>query len=198
MALATYADLLSAVAGWTKRSDLAGITPDLVTLANARINRDLRLSAQITAGTVATVANAQTVALPAAFLESITLDIAGKELEPVTEGAGEQAWGTETGRPVQYSVRGNTLVLWPTPDAAYTVNLTYYARFSLDAANTTNWLMTNHPGVYLYASLSECEPYLVNDQRAVTWEAKYQNERDSLKSSDQKSRFPTGARMVTR
>jgi hypothetical protein len=78
------------------------------------------------------------------------------------------------------------------------VNVTYYARFSLDAANTTNWLMTNHPGVYLYASLAECEPYLVNDQRAVTWEAKYQNERDSLKSSDQKSRFPTGARMVTR
>jgi hypothetical protein len=198
MALATYADLQSAVAAWTKRSDLASITPDLISLANARINRELRLGAQIATGTVATVANTQTAALPAAFLESISLDIDGEALEPVTEGAGEQAWGTTTGRPTQYSVRGGTLVLWPTPDAAYTVNLTYYARFSLDAGNTTNWLMTNHPGVYLYASLAECEPYLVNDQRAATWEAKYQNERDALKSADQKARMPTGARVVTR
>lgn len=198
MALATYADLQTAVASWTKRSDLASITPDLIALASSRINRDLRIGAQIATGTVSAVANTQTATLPAAFLEMVSVDIDGRTLEPVSEGNAESSWGTDTGRPTQYSVRGSSIVLWPTPDTAYTVNLTYYSRFTLDAANTTNWLMTNHPGVYLYASLAECEPYLVNDQRAVTWEAKYVNERDSLKAADQKARFANGARIVTR
>jgi hypothetical protein len=199
MALATYADLQTSVAGWTKRADLAGITPDLIALASARINRDFRLGAQITTTTVSAVANAQTVALPADFLEVVSVSIGDRPLEPASEATADAEFGEQSGRPVQYSVRGSELVLWPIPDGVCSLSLTYYTRFSLDAANTTNWLLTNHPGVYLYATLAECEPYLHNDQRAVTWEAKYANERDSLKSADQKARFSgSGIRVVTR
>jgi hypothetical protein len=40
---------------------------------------------------------------------------------------------------------------------------------SLSGSNTTNWLLTNHPDVYLYGTLLEAQPYLMDDARIATW-----------------------------
>lgn len=40
---------------------------------------------------------------------------------------------------------------------------------SLSGSVSTNWLLTNHPDVYLYGSLLEAQPYLMDDARISIW-----------------------------
>ena len=49
----------------------------------------------------------------------------------------------------------------PSPDISYTGKLSYYKAFnSLSDSNTTNWMLTNHPAVYLYGSLYHAANFL--------------------------------------
>lgn len=47
---------------------------------------------------------------------------------------------------------------------------------ALSNQNTTNWILENHPDLYLYASLTEAQPYLNNDERIATWRTLYEAE----------------------
>ena len=69
MALANYTDLLASIAGWLNRTDLTAVIPDFVTLAEARIARDLRLRRQVTLASVIVSDENVTAALPTGFLE---------------------------------------------------------------------------------------------------------------------------------
>lgn len=40
---------------------------------------------------------------------------------------------------------------------------------TLSTVNTTNWMLTNNPDVYLYGALLEAQPYLMDDARIQTW-----------------------------
>lgn len=200
MALSTFGGLKTSIAAWLKRSDLTAYIPDFVSLAEARIARDLRLQRQMTSADLATVASTATVTLPSDWLETISAEVVGfGTLEVMPQDTAEGTWGTDTGRPLQMAPRGSSLVLYPTPDAVYIVRLVYFQRYTLASDSDTNWLLTNHPGLYLYAALAEAEPYLMDDARAAVWEAKYQQERDGLRAADQTARF-SGAtlRSITR
>lgn len=197
MALTTLGGLKASVAGWIKRSDLTSQIPDFITLAEARIAREFRLSQQLTTTDLATVAGSPSVTLPTDWLETLSAEVVGYgTLDPTPTDAGQSTWSADTGRPLQMSPRGQSLFLYPTPDGSYTVRLTYFKRFTLASDSDTNWLLTNHPGVYLYAALCEAEPYVLNDTRTATWEAKFKIERDGLRAADQAARF-SGATLRT-
>lgn len=200
MALANLGDLKASVAAWLKRSDLATQIPDFVFLAEARIARDLRLTRQLVSSDLTTTAGVATLALPSDWLESLAAELVGfGPIETCGIEALEAVWGEDGGMPRQCAIRGSTLVLYPVPDGAYTLRLVYWQKLALSDDASTNWLLTNHPGVYLYATLAEAEPYLVNDPRAATWEAKYQQEREGLRAADQNARFSGSVlRTVTR
>ena len=40
---------------------------------------------------------------------------------------------------------------------------------SLSDSNTSNWMLQNHPDVYLYGALLEAQPYLMDDARIPVW-----------------------------
>lgn len=191
MSLADYAGLKASIAAWLKRADLAAQIPSFVALAEARIARDLRLRAQLVEGSALTVPGVSTVGLPAGWLEFESLQVAGYgRLDPAPADASEDRYACEpAGRPRDVAVRGAALRLWPTPDDVYTLNWSFYRRFELTDASPMNWLLTNHPSIYLWASLAEAEPFVVNDPRAVTWEAKYQADAEKLRVSDDRARF---------
>jgi hypothetical protein len=190
MAIATYSDLQTSVANWLKRSDLTSIIPDFITLAEARIARDLRLRKQVTNTALSTVAGTQTVSLPSDFLEmeniTLTNTTPPAALSVVTPEIMDRKFpnGYVTGQPVVYTIVGDQVQLGPTPDAVYTVSLDYYQRFAALSTTPTNWLLTNHPSVYLFAALAEASGYVFNDERIPTWEAKYQADVRSLQESD--------------
>lgn len=190
MAIANYADLQTSIANWLKRSDLAAIIPDFVTLAEARVARDLRLRKQVVNTTLSTVAGTQGVTLPSDFLEAENLTLSNTNppgsLSVVTPEILDRKFPEAyvTGQPRVYTVVGDEILFGPTPDAVYAVSLTYYQRFAALSASSTNWLLTNHPNVYLFAALAEASGYLFNDERIPTWEAKYQADVRSLQQVD--------------
>ena len=74
------------------------------------------------------------------------------------------------------------------PDGDYDIKFTYYARFTaLSADADTNWLLTKHPDIYLFASLAEAAPFMLNDERAPLWEAKYEATKSALELADDQS-----------
>ena len=69
---------------------------------------------------------------------------------------------TSTGIPKYYANWDNdTIILAPTPNAAYTIELAYNALpTGLSSSNTTTWVSTNVPQMLLYACLVEAFKFL--------------------------------------
>lgn len=189
----TYAGLKASVASWLKRTDLTSSIPDLVALAEARIARDLRLRKQVVKTTLTTVAGTQSVTLPSDFLEAenITVNTSPpRNLSVVTPELLDVKFpaGYWTGVPAVYCLVGDQMQFGPTPDGAYGISLDYYQRFTaLSAEADTNWLLQKHPSIYLFATLAEAAPFLMDDQRAATWEAKYAKDVNDLQNADDES-----------
>lgn len=190
MALATYSDLIASIATWLNRSDLTSVIPDFVTLAEARVARDLRLRKLVSTATLTCTASVQTVALPTDLLEIENLTITNasppRTLSVITPELmdvkfPEAYW---VGVPTDYTIIGDNLVLGPTPDSAYTISVSYYPRNTALSSASTNWLLTNHPGIYLSAALHEAYAYLHDEERAIAWLQKYKLEADALMDYD--------------
>jgi hypothetical protein len=191
MALDNYSDLQTAVANYLHRSDLTSMIPDFITLAEAKLNRELRLRAQedTANGTVAA-----SISLPTGFLE----------MRGISVGSGNSTWNltyspvsninSETGTPTDYSIKGDSLYFLPY-STAYSYTLDYYKAF--DALSSgVNWLITNAPDVYLYATLLEAAPYMKNDARIGTWAQLLVDSVSRLKAADNRDRY--GSNLMVR
>jgi hypothetical protein len=78
----------------------------------------------------------------------------------------------DTGVPQFAAITAGTLRFAPEPDATYTLKMTYWQKITaLSASNTTNWLLTNHPDIYIYGALCESAPYLKDDARLALWKS---------------------------
>lgn len=190
MALATYSDLLASVATWLNRSDLTAVIPDFVTLAEGRIARDLRLRKQVVTTTLTSVAGTQTVALPSDFLEAENITLSGTSppgaMSIVTPEILDRKFPDAyvTGQPQVYAIIADTIAFGPTPDAAYPVRLAYYQRLTALATLPNNWLLTNHPSIYLNACLVEGSAYLMDTDKAQAYDARYRADVELLQMRD--------------
>lgn len=203
MALATYTDLLASVASWMDRTDLTAVIPDFVTLAEARIARDLRIRKQISIATLTTTAGVQGVTIPSDFLEieNITLTSTSPpaSLAVVTPEILDRKFpmNYQTGQPQVYCLLADSINFGPTPDAAYTVSVDYYARLAALSSTPTNWLLTNHPMVYLAGALCEGWLYLQDADKVALWDQRYRSEVKQLQETDDSS-LRSGSEMRVR
>src|SRR5438128_1127283 len=128
MSLATYAGLIGAVPAWLdNRQDLDQRIPELVTLAEAKLNRRLRARRQVTRATLSV--DAETWPLPDDFAAARTLRLlAGSKLivEPVSAEAtaGLFAEDDSPGEPRAFAIEGQDLALWPPPADVTDLRLT--------------------------------------------------------------------------
>lgn len=90
---------------------------------------------------------------------------------------------TATGTPQYYAIfDANTMLLGPTPNAAYTAELHYYYYPTSIVTAGTSWLSTNFETVLLYGAIREGYTYLKGDtDLAATYEQKYQEALGLLK-----------------
>lgn len=189
MALSNYNDLLASVATWLNRTDLTAVIPDFVTIAESKIARDLRLRNQITASTLSTSATTRAVALPAGWIafSSVTVGATPPNVcEYVTTERLDTLYQEQggSGRPFVYSIEGSNILFGPTPDAVYPVNVNFYQRFPALVSASTNWLLTNHPNVYLYACLREGAFYTKDQAGAQQWDGLYKQETSNVQKDD--------------
>jgi hypothetical protein len=206
MSITTYTELQAAVASWLARGDLGSYIPDFITLGEQRIfygsddpsfpSPPLRIRAMEQAtdpATYATSAGNATLALPAGFLEArvVALDtspIADLDFASLKQVNALQRCA-DAGRPKVYSFRGDNLLFAPTPDAAYGVTLGYYKKLDPLAVTSSNWLLSNAPGIYLYAALLEAQPFLMNDARLPVWASMLGAATRALMRADEQDRW---------
>lgn len=175
MALTNYTDLQSSIASWLHRSDLTAIIPDFITLAESRINRTLRVNPKMIDTPLTATIGSRYIALPAGFIEAEGLWLEyyapRRKLPYVTPT--ELVVGTGNGNPSYWTIDGANIALDWAADIAYSFTLRNYQSFALSSGSPTNWLLTNHPDVYLYAALVESAPYIKDDARIELWKGLY-------------------------
>ena len=201
MAISTYTELLSAVANWLGRADLTSRIPEFVTLAQMRINRDVRAKAMQTKSVSITI-DAEYEDVPADFLEVVSFYLTSTTPDQVLEYMPTDTMTreyTSTDEPRHFTVIGTQFRFAPVPASSYTATLVYYAKPATLATTTqeTNSLFPSvAPDLYLYASLLEAESYIQNDPRLATWAEAYQRGVESLNAASKNSRH--GGSMAAR
>tara|TARA_R110000824_G_scaffold91867_3_gene223190 strand:- start:4846 stop:5337 length:492 start_codon:yes stop_codon:yes gene_type:complete len=97
--------------------------------------------------------------------------------------------GSISGKPTNYTILGDNILFGPTPDGAYDYSITYYKAFiALSDVAPTNWLILNAPDLYLYGTLLQAEPFLMNDARVALWEKGVRQVIGDLQQQDDKDR----------
>jgi hypothetical protein len=201
MAIATYTELKTSIASWLNRDDLTSVIPDFISLAEAGINRDLRHYKMIERADA--TLDSRYVQMPADWMETVRFSITSGDtyrLELVSRDdmlEYRQKTANASGRPRFYANIGDTIEVFPTPDADYTMQLQYYAKTpALSDSNASNWLLLDAPDVYLYGTLIQSAPYLQDDARTQTWAALYAAALQSLQKASDDTRFAgSGLRM---
>lgn len=184
MSIANYSDLQNSIAYWLHRGDLTSIIPDFITLAEAKLNRRLRLRAM---ENTATGTVAQTVSLPTGYVGMRSLTVsAGSTSYPLIYVPPSEVQGTNDA-PLNYSIIGDSIHFEPY-SSSYSYSLTYYKAF--DALSSgVNWLITNAPDVYLYATLLEASPYIKDADRTAIHAQQLEAAIQALEASDKKDRY---------
>lgn len=197
MALDTYTNLQAAIADRIDRDDLTSQIPDFVEIAEARINRWLRVYGLEAITTFQTVSGTAYYALPAGFKEVRHLMVQGDDNRTLIETGADYGHKarpqSDVGKPVFYSILADQFALFPTPDAIYTLELTYTKKpDALSVSNPTNWILDNAPDLLLYASLREAADHIMDDAKVAKYEAAYQGAKAEILQDDKRSRYGAG------
>ena len=196
MALTNYTTLKASIANWLNRSDLSDeIADDFIVLTEADFNSKLRVRKMIASADV--TINAETAALPTGFLQVRDFYIlSGSTKYPLrymTPSQMDQVKGTSTtGIPQAYTILGDNFRFMPRPDSTYTGKLNFYKKFdALSGSNATNFILENHPAIYLYGSLFHAANFLggYNPQQVQTWQQMYATAMDRLELNDREDQF---------
>lgn len=178
MAIGTYDELKTAVASWMHRTDLAGTVEDFIVLAEQDIKALLAMRLRDVKTTVPTVAGTPTIPAPANLIafRSISVPNIRPPLSYQTPDQFNREFVDQNiGSPTRYTIIGDLVYLGPTPDAVYQLSLVYEAKFEpLSGSNTTNYVLTNWPNVYLWGALKEAANFARNDKYEAIWSSKFQ------------------------
>ena len=190
MAISNYTELQSTIADFLNRDDLTAVIPTFISLAEARIARDLRHWKQekrVTANMDERYEN-----LPNDVIEIRQLQLtAGGRILSISSAEMEdrRAASDIGGKPKYMRLTADQIELYPTPDEAYEVSMLYYGRIpALSNLEPDNWLLIDAPDVLLYGALTQAAPYLGEDNRIAIWTGLYQSGIDALNIESERAR----------
>lgn len=203
MAISNYSELKTALSNWLARTDLTDRYDEFIALCDARISyggdapypsEPLRALGTEQANEDITISS-QTTSLPTGFLNATSLYLNTSTKRDLDYFTPDRFWQTNaarsgnTGTPEIYTYQGTNLIVAPSPDVSYTGKITYNKKLTpLSDGNTTNWLITNAPHVYLYGSLLEAYIYDKDDQESAKMFALYKSAIDGLVDQDRTAR----------
>lgn len=194
MPITDYSSLAAALPAWLDvgTSDLSSVVADIITLAEKRIYREVRvpdmeeaLNGTISSGMLAVPDDyvelkfAYVDANPVQYLQMVSPSYI-YERYPLR---------SESGIPVVMARDGANFIFGPAPDSNYTIKGTYYKRLDASSSASASPLLADHPDLYLFACLVETEPVLGRDPRMPLWESKYRMVKDMVNGEADKSSF---------
>ena len=194
MAIGTYAELQTAVANWLDRDDLTDRIPEFIALAEAKMNRNLRISLMENVSTAIIMAGGtRDYSLPTGFTGMKEFHLTTSPITPlsyITPEMMNRMWaGSNAGRPQAFTLFSDAgtrkIKIGPSPDSAYTTSMLYLKKIdSLSVSNPTETMLTENPDIYLYGALLEAEPFLMNDARVQLWAGMLQQVAKDLQDRD--------------
>lgn len=185
----SYATLRTAIAERRERVGDAAYEaeiPGFIALAEAGLNRQapVRL-AEVDAALTATPGT-RFVALPADFLEAIglTLTTSGVDERLAPLAASAMAVSEAAGPPAYWAIDGGNIAFPAPADQAHTLRLRYRKKLFELAATDPNWLLTNHPDVYLFAALVEAADHELDEAASVKYAVRLERALDEVRWLD--------------
>jgi hypothetical protein len=198
MALTNYGELKTAVASWLARSDLTTVIPDFVFLAHKQLQRELKGHLRLQKRASLSITG-QYVAAPTDFLELVSIyrgDGSGPILYMSPDEMVSYFDSTSSGEPKYVCLSADTTPgaeyfrFAPVPDTTYAATIEYYATMGYFVSDVaTNWVLTDHPDVYLYGSLLQARAFLGDDGRIPTWLQAYQMAVNDVRKHGHRSRW---------
>lgn len=207
--ITTYTNLQTAAIEWLARDQdttLIARIPTFIQMFEAKMNRELfvRQMEQRTTTTADTsTTEPEFISLPTDFQSMRRVRLSSVTGKPALEFRSALQMdelrltsGNIAGQPRYFSVFGVEMELLPTPDQNYTIEMVYRQNIPALSSNSTNWLLTLAPDLYLYGTLLESAPYIKEDARIQTWGLGFQSARDSLNVLGMTSTFNAGPLQV--
>lgn len=190
MTIENYSDLKSAIVKFSSRSDLSASADDLITLTEGYLNVELRCR-EMEAKTDLTPDD-NVCTLPTDYLEYkrvVELASIRRRLEYITEDAADGIYPTRSsGLACHFMIIGNELTALPL--SANDIELTYYQKIpALSDANTTNWLLTRLPNLYLHGCLFHAAELTRNTEKMALEGALVEKYIASLTALDNRAKF---------
>lgn len=181
-----YSQLVQAIEDYCQNTEPTFVSniPNFVQLAEERVYNAVQIPAIRKNQTGTTTASNKYLTLPTDWLATFSLAV----IDPVT---GAQTFlldkdvnfirqsypiPTSTGTPAYYAQFDvSTLIIGPTPDISYAVELHYYYYPTSIVTAGTSWLGTNFEEVLLYGSLREAYLFMKGETDIIqNYEQKYQ------------------------
>jgi hypothetical protein len=188
-----YSQLVTAIQEYTETTESSFVSniPNFVQLAEERVYNSVQFPAIRKNSTGQTTPGDKYLGLPDDWLATFSLAV----VDPVTNAYTyllnkdvnfiREAYpvATDTGVPFHYAQFDDTrLLLGPTPDQAYAVELHYYYYPESIVTASTTWLGDNFETVLLYGALREAAVYQKGEADVVAmYESKYQESLALLK-----------------
>lgn len=192
-----YASLKTEVSDFYNRNDLTSVLDTFIDLAEAEMQRKLKLLEFETTGTVSVTSGSGS--LPTGFLGARSLSWSANPERVLTYLTPDKLAVVNASNPSlvsYYTITGSTIKF--ANDESGTLNITYMARFTpLSVSNTTNAIITNHPGAYLTGSLKYAAIYCKDLDAAAGYQTLFSSEIDQI-VSDNKDRKYAGAALAVR
>lgn len=175
MAIAAYTDLKTKAASWLRRAGNTAYVaevPDFITLAEAKLNRELG-PVEVNATLTGTVGSRELDISSLSIVEPVALFMSDTDEDRLDQQSpANMAYVTDNGRPTQWAYDSEDAIQLDRPcDSAYAFRFRYRQRFALSDSVTTNWLLENHPDIYLAATLMWGAGYLESWTNGATWKA---------------------------
>jgi hypothetical protein len=203
-----YLTLQADIADWTARTDLATKTPALIRLAEAEINRRVKVLEQEADVTlIANSGNDYAPDLPAGYLGFRRIHNGGPNALTVyttptvfhgLANAPADAFSRVIGdASLVYTIESNKLKVFQGSGGTDPITLyaTYWKRFTAlttSAPDNTNWLLTNHYDVYLYAGLAAAWDFIDETEMVARYTARFDKALDQLDIQEAQKHMPAG------
>jgi hypothetical protein len=181
MAISNYAELKTAIATWAVRSDLASRVADFVTLAEAEIRKDVRCQAMETlaSGTL----TGETLDFPAGFIWAKRLKV-NRYVQEYMAPADYSDLSEQDDTSARFTIIGQSIyILNGASGDSY--SLIYWKAFTAFSADAdTNWLLTNHPDVYLWCGCKQAAIATKNVPEIARMDGLYRSAVDRVNRSE--------------
>lgn len=189
MAITDYSSLQQAIQDWMDRTDIAGTVPDMISLAEAELNREIGLIE--TNVTLTGTAGSRTIDISAySIVEPVTLKLHDtfREWDMVPRENGTIDYGDTSARPSMWSIDGTDIVFDCPLDQNYDFRFRYRGRFALSDTAPTNKLLTDHPDLYMAASIVWGGLFTEDDRKISMWRGLLERVMPQVKSTLNQSR----------